>query len=728
MGSAKRVIKTQIIQTGKIIENYLVNFPAYLHKESNSIYKLLIDNDKCILKFKFSKNNICLKIPFIFDKPYNYYDFNIDWGDGNYEYFPCLEENITQMIIKHTYELKGEYIVIIQGKYPNLNSNQKNFNNFKNNLTDIINLGNNFDSLVSAFCNCTALKNIPNKSCFDNIFNCSHMFDGCSNLIYLPNNFSLPRYCNNCDFAFANTKLVTLHDNFVLPPTITSCVGLFQNNDLLQHISNNLFNYCAPNIQTLSSVFYNCHNLIDLSNINFSKFNKLNNIDYMCYFNTKLQSINLQIASQNISSYFHTFDNCINLKSFGNLKFNSNLYNISFMFYNCSALNNNISYIWPDLFNHNTIYCLSAFYNCENIVGKAPPIKLWLNHLIDFKHYNMFYNCIKLTNYQYIPISWGGGGQHQTDILYMSLYITSEQDHSFVLPIHKWIDDNEIAEYNFKINYGDNDEWYDVSIKNSYDMNNFWIENNNSFFNGYPRSVGSYIKNAQFDHKKDDMYKKNTVTHLQFISNKEEQKNQFENILSDIDSERQKNNIKNITHFYEKNGLYVITISGTLDTLFVHEQDKWTYRTLRQIGSFNTIKFKTLSHSFCNANKLILLPNEAIPKQITNASYMFYINDTLDKKLKPLNKIPSGFTLHSQLTGCNYMFYDFINNNIININNLLSINVAPSANVEYMFYFNSKLSADNSQISEFINNEPYIKLNDFQKEMIFFNCPLIKLN
>lgn len=80
-------------------------------------------------------------------------------------------------------------------------------------------------------------------------------------------------------------------------------------------------------------------------------------------------------------------------------------------------------------------------------------------------------------------------------------------------------------------------------------------------------------------------------------------------------------NILGIQHTYDKPGTYIISITprsnqhitallSIIDTLFVHENDFYTWRQLKKVYSLGKLNWKSFSHMFCNATSLNQLPNQ----------------------------------------------------------------------------------------------------------------------
>lgn len=88
------------------------------------------------------------------------------------------------------------------------------------------------------------------------------------------------------------------------------------------------------------------------------------------------------------------------------------------MFNNCTSLAADISNIFnlwnsPDNYKHRTV--IGMFYNDSYIMGYIQPDYLWNSSNDTFTYINdnntgitVFGNCTSLTNYNEIPVDWGG--------------------------------------------------------------------------------------------------------------------------------------------------------------------------------------------------------------------------------------------------------------------------------------------------------------------------------
>lgn len=247
------------------------------------------------------------------------------------------------------------------------------------------------------FTNCTGLTGqIPGKL-FANcpkITSFNKVFRGCSGITgSIPENL-FENNINATDFSYI------FYDCKSLTGEIPE--GLFKNNtkmincsttfagceNLTGSIPENLFKNC-PEITTFAAydegVFSRCKGLTGEipENLfkNNTKVNRFTGVFYLCTGLTGDIPEKLFINNINATDFSNTFKGC-------------------------SGLNGNIP---ENLFENNDkitnmSYC---FFDCKNLKGNAPA--LWQRDTIT-NYYCCFSYCKKLSNYNQIPKSWGGGG------------------------------------------------------------------------------------------------------------------------------------------------------------------------------------------------------------------------------------------------------------------------------------------------------------------------------
>ena len=150
-----KIIKSNLVKKGNLIDNYLVNFPQFINKEKNSIYKLVVGQNLTCFTVKFENNISPIKIPLLpFKEDQECYIF---WGDG--EKSKSDEPNF----LEHTYSKRGIYDITIIGNTSNFFSTfhqyynnltpeeQSKVRTFRSVLTDIKKLSDNLTNLSAAF-------------------------------------------------------------------------------------------------------------------------------------------------------------------------------------------------------------------------------------------------------------------------------------------------------------------------------------------------------------------------------------------------------------------------------------------------------------------------------------------------------------------------------------------------------------------------------------------------
>ena len=111
-----------ILKKGKILKNWLVDFPQNILTQKNAYYELVIGDEKLTLLIDFNltkTTDFTLSLPLIIGKQY---DCTIDWGDNTSE---ILNSNNIDKIT-HTYTEKNNvnnpYKVKISGIFPGFNN------------------------------------------------------------------------------------------------------------------------------------------------------------------------------------------------------------------------------------------------------------------------------------------------------------------------------------------------------------------------------------------------------------------------------------------------------------------------------------------------------------------------------------------------------------------------------------------------------------------------------
>ena len=109
------IIDNKIINQGKIIDNYLVNFPQFINKEKNSIYKLVIGEQITVFVIDLTNidgngnGNISIQLPYEDFTVENSHNVFISWGDEGQDSI-LREEKITGQIV-HEYKQRKVYII-----------------------------------------------------------------------------------------------------------------------------------------------------------------------------------------------------------------------------------------------------------------------------------------------------------------------------------------------------------------------------------------------------------------------------------------------------------------------------------------------------------------------------------------------------------------------------------------------------------------------------------------
>lgn len=254
-------------------------------------------------------------------------------------------------------------------------------------------------SFDSTFASCP-LTEIP-SGLFDHCYNTSTFsftFNGCTNLETIPSNLF-----DNC------TDVISFNAIFSICYNLSS-------------IPSGLFDYNTE-VNYFGSAFYNCNGLTSIPSGLF---------DY-CSSVVSFESIFEGCSSLTLIPS-GLFDNCIDVTSF------------SRTFYGCVSLTSIPSGIFDNctmVTNFN-----KSFYNCTELSGAAP--ELWNRTSPIPSGLSCFTNDSGLTNYQTIPLYWGGLGFDPNELVIQIATVGTNR--VFTIP-HDPYSDNYT--YNYTVNWGD---------------------------------------------------------------------------------------------------------------------------------------------------------------------------------------------------------------------------------------------------------------------------------
>lgn len=237
-----------------------------------------------------------------------YYDFYIDWGDGEPEkhiscsyadniwvedidiqtdtnikkHYPDPTKLTTELTsgLLHTYKKDGKYLISIRidesntdARLDTLYVHIEDTETWKN-LIKIYNIGwLNYKSFENSFCNAVNLDQLPNTPLIPDdiktLYNASHMFYNCQSIYNIPLNFYLNINLLDTSYMFCNCF------QFKKPSTNTNISTIFKNK-----FSNSLIKI------NVEAMFKNCINLTGFmrsKNLWYSNTNSWNSVD--CFFN-----------------------------------------------------------------------------------------------------------------------------------------------------------------------------------------------------------------------------------------------------------------------------------------------------------------------------------------------------------------------------------------------------------------------------------------------------------
>lgn len=633
--------KSQIILSGTIFENNLIDYPQHFLMNADNKYKLLIGDPHLTFLIQVTSQNLTITIPIL----NNSSEFEINWGDGS-----------TDHNKSHRYKNAGEYYIIVIG----LNNAKLRFtvsnNEWTNKLLEIVDWGiDPIIDLTSAFYNANLLRRIPDYFFPFDVVNATSCFENCTSLTKLPDNFIINNCLENIDKCFkgcTNFNLNNFLDKpFTLPDSIVSLNNLFENCKSLTYIPEDFFQNLNTNFNNqFNGIFAGCSNLSELSESFLipPTVTSLLSTFINCTSLTSMGNIQIPETCTHMNSLF---ENCTSLKKIPEtFQFPKNVLDLSRCFYNCSSLEYLPNTIWPGAyFNlNNNINIDKVFYDCKNLLGTAPQFKLWRSETKFYSHtvypdYRplTFYNCTQLFNYNYIPVHWGGlGKQVEYDSCYFEIYIDAENE-IFSLPLHKTY--KKLTDYTDYTKFSIENAYYNYSVDwgDGTDINTLYLTPNtngwDSLWNNDPTSI-----------------------YYEYLNGFPTVENPNSLVNSSISAA--------VQHKYSTPGYYLIelkkqikSLNYGIDTLYVHLNDSFTWRHLIAIyslGKTNELYWKSFHNMFCNASILEAIPNEELisqtvtnDKHVYDISYMFY-------NCPSLNHIPVDFEIHKNTTNLSYMFYN----------------------------------------------------------------------
>lgn len=603
------IIDNKVIKEGKIIDNYLVNFPQFINKEKNSLYKLVIGEQVTVFKIEIpSLEYGTIRLPFYPFTEENTHNVFVSWGDGQ-----VTKDNNIPEILEHTYRTPGKYQIFILGDTPNLFSikhkseNGEEISNYLYNfqycLIGVTKLSDKLTDLTGIFKCYPNLKDIPDEALPFHAKNCNQLFANCLSLEYIPFNFTLPGEGISFKSMFDGSGIkYIMNQNLNLPFKTNNIQRMFANTKI-ESIPYNFFQNVTSNLTEAKAVFYNCTQLQSLTSNKILKY--ITNINDMFYGCEKIKNISLQLP--NLKRLERSFYNCKSLKTVEGIQINQLTKGAASAFQNCYNLEIDINNILE--YNNLDITTLDkTFYNCDELKGYVKEQYLWKSKEMceSLNQINTFYHCTSLTNYNFITKEWGG--PEKLNYWYGSYELNIDNENEiYCLPLYKFkigdsksntnqainllnYDKDLLNEYDFYINYGDDSVWSHINIGNTEGYYNIWENDKTNPFYGYPLTYKiNYNKDGSINSHKDLAYDTLMQKYFSYI-------------------------FKDITHIYKKPGKYKIMIIGKLPRFYVQEKDIMTNRQLHNIITINKLPLTTLDHAFTNAVNLRYLPNEDLTK------------------------------------------------------------------------------------------------------------------
>ena len=654
-----KILQSRVIHEGNIIDNYLVNFPQFINKEKNSIYKLVIGQKVTCFVVDIPEDDYIVNLPyFVFGQ--NHAQF-ISWGDEITKKSDDLFE-----FISHTYKKAGIYQIYILGDTPELygvydfiasiSEEQKNLteqiiytlnaikyygevndatpqvivdevNRLKEDLENmktrlkqlayhnehlglihfllslvaIKKLSDNLTNLWGVFKWYPYLRELPDEPLPRSISTCIEAFYKCTSLQYLPFNFTLPEEGIDFRGMFAWSGLKHIFNQNLKLPFNTSNVQQMFRGTKIESIPNNLFNNVTSSLTSTKGMFRDCINLLQFNTT--KKFEYITNIDEMFLGCESLKKIKFNLP--NLNSLYATCLGCSSLNKIEGFHINQFTRNANYSFSGCTSLNQDVSQILEYWTDFNLVNLSSTFENCLQLRGTPKEQYLWKSYTLGhLDNVNTFKNCTLLNNYNWITSGWGG----PDDVNYWygsyQIQINDPNEDIYCLPIYKFLYGDKDYQKNQNYNIFSTESGilapYDFYI--NYGDESAWHHvtiGDNPFFN-------SFWQNDRTS----DFYGYPKTYKINFDNNG----NKLQTYQNLTTNDFFRYIYKDVMHRYKLSGSYKVMIIGQMPRFYVHHTDFLTNRLLFDIYTVNKLPFTTLDHAFTNAINLRYLPNQQLIK------------------------------------------------------------------------------------------------------------------
>ena len=330
----------------KVINNYEIYYNIYYDLISN--YEIVERNYHILKNIKnISFKEIFSDLDNIIKEGHFYKKFQKTFE--LYNKMTCQSE-----ILIHYYPNKTKKLKLFGQKFI-INNRFKcklEINNISYDLFDSLQISKELEKQITSNNGIFSIKLKLNKN--ENLTDMSHMFNGCSSLLFLP------------DISEINT----FH--------VTDMSYLFYGCTLLENIPN-INKWNLSNVKNISYMFFNCNSLLslpDISNWDISNVKDLSHLFSNC---ASLEKLPLNISlwnTKNVEKFNHLFYYCVSLKELPDIsKWDiSNAIDISYMFSCCSSLKK-----LPDISGWNTAKVNNIeylFYGCKGL-NSLPDISKW---------------------------------------------------------------------------------------------------------------------------------------------------------------------------------------------------------------------------------------------------------------------------------------------------------------------------------------------------------------
>ena len=198
---------------------------------------------------------------------------------------------------------------------------------------------------------CRYKTTFPNLN-VSNVTNTAYMFNSCRNLQNLTFDFNVPNAINMSGTFNTCSNLRNININTL--NVVDTSYLFFQCYNLIE-----ISNFHTNNVVNMDYMFCGCSNLIEVPNFNTSNVINMECMFDSCYNLTNIPNFN----TNNVINMSYMFRDCSNLTTVSNFN-TSNVINIECMFYQCYSLKE-----VPNFDTSNVINMRGMFQSCDNLTS-----------------------------------------------------------------------------------------------------------------------------------------------------------------------------------------------------------------------------------------------------------------------------------------------------------------------------------------------------------------------